>query len=250
MFYDFNSDKPDLKLLVKSYKQRGSEELKEQIVEHFMPMIKFFAHKYSRGAEDFEDLVQVGSIGLLKALNRFNPSLNSDFTSYAIPTILGEMKRYLRDNSWLLKVPRHLKELKGRIDKVIPSLQLKLGRSPTLEDISSALGVSKEEVIEAMDMVKPPVSLNLKVGENEGYAIEEKIQAEEKEFQKLEDLAELENILKELSPMEKYVLYLKFFYGLSQTEIAKKLNVSQMTVSRIQNKAIRKLKEKLRQGVA
>ena len=154
------------------------------------------------------------------------------------------MKRYLRDSSWLVKVPRHLKELKSRIIREVPILQLKLGRKPRIDEIAQALSIPKEEVIEAMELLKP-ISLNSGDKEGESPTLEEKIGIEEKEFEKLESLAELENILRNLEPMERYVLYLKFFYGLSQMEIARKLNVSQMTVSRIQNRALKKLRDLL-----
>ncbi len=233
-----------LNLLLLKYKQTKSEDIKEQIFKMLMPLLKFFAYRYSKGSIEFDDLVQVASIGLLKAIERFEPEVGSDFLSYAIPTITGEMKRYLRDSSWLVKVPRHLKELKSRIIREIPILQLKLGRKPRIDEIAQALSIPKEEVIEAMELLKP-ISLNSGDKEGESPTLEEKIGIEEKEFEKLESLAELENILRNLEPMERYVLYLKFFYGLSQMEIARKLNVSQMTVSRIQNRALKKLRDLL-----
>ena len=240
---DTHSTQLDLKLLIDKYKASRDPSLREEIVRNMLPLIKFIAYKYSRDPNDVEDLIQVGAIGLLKALERFDPSKGTDFKAYAIPSITGEIKRYFRDNTWLIKVPRRLKELKYKIDNIVPKLYATLGRAPTISEIANSLGVSKEEIIEATELSYHPISLNSKPNSDAESPTEliTLINKEAKDFEKFQSLKDLEETLNRLDPMEKYVIYMKFFYGLSQEEIAKKLNVSQMTVSRIQSRALKKL---------
>ncbi len=234
----------ELKLLLERYKRTGDKRFRDQIVELGMPLVKFLAYKYARDKQDLDDLIQVGAIGLLKAIDRFDPRKGGDFRAYAIPTITGEIKKYFRDSKWLVKIPRRLKELKYKVDKMAQKLYVELGRSPTLSEIANALGVSREEVIEAVELSQSPVSLNILAHDAERPSeLLQLIADQEKEFDKFKNLKDLEESLSKLPPMERYVIYMKFFYGLSQEEIAKKLNVSQMTISRLQNRALRKLYE-------
>lgn len=197
-----------------------------------------------------EDLVQVGSIGLLKAASRYDPELGSSFAAYAVPVIVGEVKNYFRDHGWTVKIPRRLQSHKLAVDRAVTILNQQLGRSPTVQEIAEATAFSEEDVYQTfeLDARGRPVSLNAEYdhGESDDPAtILDYLGNVDPELETLPNRMDLTRTLGCLNERERSIIYLYYYKGLSQTEIANKLVLSQMHVSRLQRRALDKLKQEL-----
>ncbi len=220
-------------------------------------LVRFLAGKFANRGEPLDDLIQVGSIGLLNAIDRYDPERGAKFSTYATPTIMGEIKRYFRDKSWNLKVPRHLQELNWAATKAVDTLSQELGRSPTLHEIAQAIGATEEETIEAIELgaahesVSLDTSLSLE-GDTVPLTHGEMIGGEDEALLDFENFEDLRAAINDLEDREKAIILYRFFRDLSQTEVAKRLNISQMHVSRLQAKALKRLKAMLadQSGVA
>jgi len=191
----------------------------------------------------------VGTIGLIKAIDRFDTGRDVEFTTYATPTIVGELKRYFRDKGWAIKVPRRLQELSFRVNQAVDQLTQQIQRSPTIAEIAEYLGVTSEEVLEAMETSEAYNFVSLESDRNndgsDSFSILEYIGKDDQLMAIVDDRTTLAKALKFLTPMEQRVLYLRFFQGLTQTEIATQLEISQMQVSRLLRKTLRVLRENL-----
>jgi RNA polymerase sigma factor (sigma-70 family) len=240
--------KEEIDLLVKKYYYTKDSSYKEEIIKLLLPLIRYLALRNGK-ANDLEDLTQVGVVGLLKALKRFDinkyeENKNYSFLNFAIPTIVGEIKRYYRDHHFLIKVPRDIYDNYFKISKAISFLKNKLQREPTVKEISEYINISPEKVLEYLEFEKNRKSLSLEYeykDENKYnlvYFIEDK-----KENLDLDTKIDIYNALNSLDPVEKMVINLRFFEGLTQEEIAKKLNTIQVKVSRIQAKALQKIRD-------
>lgn len=189
-----------------------------------------------------EDLIQVGSIGLIKAIDRFDLDRGVELSTYATPTILGEIKRYFRDKGWAVKVPRSLQELGAKLSPVIEELTYALGRSPTIGELAQAVGVSEEEVVEALETVKAHSSVSLfssGAGEDDESAeLLDQLGSEEGAYEIFEQRRLLAPAMARLGPRERLILHLRFYAGMTQTEIAARVGISQMHVSRLIRKSI------------
>ncbi len=216
---------------------------RDELVTRFQPLAEYFARRFAGRGEPIEDLNQVASIGLLGAIDRFDPTREVRFATYAAATILGELKRYLRDKSWAIKVPRPLQELGLRMKGLIPQLSQELGRSPTIQEIAERLEATPEAVLEAIDAAQAysTASLDAPVGE-EGRSPMETIGETDPSLELVERWTAIAPAIKDLPERERRVLYLRFFSGLTQSEIAEDLGVSQMHVSRILSQTLERLR--------
>jgi RNA polymerase sigma-B factor len=208
--------------------------VRDELVEMFLPLAEYLARRFDRRGEPLEDLVQVASVGLLNAIDRFDVERDVQFSTYAAVTIIGELKRHFRDKGWAIRVPRRLQEVGLRVNTVLPVLSQEFGRSPTVEEIAARCEASPEEILDAMEAVQAysTTSLDSPVGE-EGAAPIEVLGGDDPSLEILEGWASVAPAVKELPERERRVLYLRFFRGLTQSEIAGEVGVSQMHVSRI-----------------
>jgi len=226
------------------------EETKEKIVRHYNGLVHSLARKYSYQRGNHEDLAQIGMIGLLIAIQRFNPDYGKSFEAFAIPTILGEMKRYIRDRTWSVHVPRRIKELGPKINRAIDELTVSLQKSPTVTEIANYLGLSEEEVLETMEMSKGYNALSIDYHheiDSEGGSVSllDLVGVEEKSYDKVDLQMLLKSLLPVLPEREQQILHHIFFDNMSQQEVGEILGMSQMHVSRLQRRALRKLREVL-----
>ena len=212
-----------------------------------MPLARSLARRYHRGEEPLEDLEQVAALGLLKAIKGFDPDRGSAFASFAVPTIVGELRRHFRDKGWGVRVPRDLQELALRLDRTSEELSRELGRAPTPAEVAERLGVSEEEVLEAREAAHAyrAVSLDRPRTEDDegGPAVADSMGGEDPGFRRAEDAATVDQLLRVLAPREREVLRLRFVEDLTQQEIGDRIGVSQMHVSRLIRQAIARLGE-------
>jgi RNA polymerase sigma-B factor len=226
------------------YRRTGDPATRETIVRRFLPLVRGLANRYRHTSEPFDDLMQAGSVGLLKAIERFDPDRQVAFSSFAVPTILGEIKRHFRDWTWSVKVPRGAQERAERLGCAERELEQTLRRSPTSTEIAAALEVSREEVLDARTAALAHRTESLDCPHGEGQDGQRKIdvyQVEETGFAAAEDAATLSRLLSSLDRREREVLRLRFEEDLSQAEIAGRVGRSQMHVSRVIRRAIARL---------
>lgn len=227
----------------------GDQEAREQLVLMFRPLATYLARKFRGHGESMEDLEQVASLALIKAVDRFDPARGVKFSTYATATIVGEIKRHFRDKAWALRVPRRLQEMGLQVSRAVADLYQEYGRSPTIKQLSEVTGLTEEEVIEAMDTVHAyaTVSLDAPVDSDGGAAIDS-LGAEDEAIELTEAWASLAPAIDKLPPRERRILYLRFFRGQTQTQIADELGISQMHVSRLIARILGTLREELRAG--
>jgi RNA polymerase sigma-B factor len=215
----------------------------------YLNLVKYLASRFRNRGEPIDDLIQVGTIGLIKAIDRFDIDRAVEFTTYATPTIVGELKRHFRDKGWAIKVPRRLQELSFRVNQAIDALTQKQQRSPTIAEIAEYLEVTSEDVLEALETSEAYNFVSLESDRNsdgsDSFSILDYIGEDDQFLLVVDDRATLAAALKFLAPQEQHVLYLRFFQGLTQTEIAGELGISQMQVSRLLRKTLRTLREHL-----
>lgn len=228
------------------------EQLRNDLVVAHLNLVRFLALKFANRGEPLDDLVQVGTVGLLKAIDRFELDRGVEFTTYATPTIVGEIKRYFRDKGWAVKVPRRLQELNLSVNRANEKMAVELGRSPTVAELAERLNASEEEILEAQELGQAYnlLSLDSEVsgeGEKKSQTLADTVGITDSGLELLEDRANLERAFHVLTGRERVIIYLRFYESVSQTEIAKRLNVSQMHVSRLQAKALEKLRAVLKE---
>jgi RNA polymerase sigma-B factor len=236
--------------LFRRYTTTRDPKIRDHLVLMHQNLVRFLAGKFANRGEALEDLVQVGVIGLINAIDRFDPERGTKFSTYATPTIVGEIRRHFRDKAWSLKVPRRLQELNLAANKAAERLGQRLGRPPTIQDIANEVGASEEETLEAIELgnAYDTVSLDSKLaheGESAPLTLAEFIGDLDGSLQNIETYGDLKQAMECLEPREKAIIYYRFFKDMSQTEVAKRLNISQMHVSRLQQKALKRLKELL-----
>jgi RNA polymerase sigma-B factor len=219
---------------------------REMLVERFLPLARQLARRYQRPEEPFDDLFQVACLGLVKAIDRFDLGREVAFSSYAVPTILGEIKRYFRDRTWSVRVPRDLQELALRVDRAVADLSLDLHRQPTVGEISAKVGAEEEDVLEALEAsgAYKATSLEAPRGseEDSGDTLGDTLGTEEHGFALAEDRATIEHLMRSITPREREVLRLRFAEDLTQAEIGERIGVSQMQVSRIIRQSVARLR--------
>ena len=229
--------------LLRRYANDPSPELREEVIRRFMPLARSLAMRYRRQTESLDDLIQVAGLGLVKAVDGFDPARGKPFAAYAVPTILGELRRHFRDHVWTVRLPRGLQELSMRIDTATTDLTEELGRMPTPTELAEHLDVSVEEVLEAIEATHARRTLSLDAprrsdGDDPGPAIET-LPASESGYDRVE--ADLAAGTADLDTREWEVLRMRFAEELTQSEIAERLGVSQMQISRVSRRALWKL---------
>jgi RNA polymerase sigma-B factor len=239
----------DRRLLVR-YHREGDPAAREQLVTRFLPLARQLARRYQRGGEQLDDLVQVASLGLLKAIDRFDPARETAFSSFAVPTILGELKRHFRDKGWAVRVPRDLQELAVKVDRVADDMSRELGRAPTPVEIAERTGTTLEQVLEAREAAAAYRAVSLDRPrtdeEDDGDSYAESVGEEDPGFKIAEASATVERLMRVLSAREREVLRLRFQEDLTQSEIGARVGVSQMHVSRLIRQSIARLREEAR----
>jgi RNA polymerase sigma-B factor len=236
----------DRRLLIR-YHGEGDPAAREQLVTRFLPLARQLARRYQRGGEQLDDLVQVASLGLLKAIDRFDPARETAFSSFAVPTILGELKRHFRDKGWSVRVPRDLQELAVKVDRVADEMSRELGRSPTPMEIAERTSTTLEQVLEAREASAAYRAVSLDrprtddEDDSESYA--DAMGGEDPGFRLAEDAATVERLMRVLSDREREVLRLRFEEDLTQSEIGDRVGVSQMHVSRLIRQSIARLRD-------
>jgi RNA polymerase sigma-B factor len=217
---------------------------RDELVAMFQPLAEYLARRFTGRGEPLEDLKQVANIGLLSAIDRFDPTREVRFSTYAAATIVGELKRHLRDKAWTIRVPRPLQELGLRINRLIPELSQEFGRSPTISEIADRSGSTPEEVLEAMDAVQAysTASLDAPIGEG-GQSPMDTVGEIDPSIELVEGWTTIAPAIKDLTDRERRVLRLRFFSGWSQSRIAEDIGVSQMHVSRILAHALERLRD-------
>jgi RNA polymerase sigma-B factor len=228
------------------YRSRGDLATRDALVKRFLPLATRLAQRYHRGAEPLDDLVQVASVGLLKAIDRFDPERGAAFSSFAVPTIAGELKRHFRDKGWALKVPRDLQESAQQVNRTTDRLGHELGRTPTVAEIADALGITPEQVLEAREAATAyrPESLDHASGaDQDAGPVVDTLGADEPGYLQAEHSATLEAMLWVLSDREREIVRLRFAEDLTQSEIGHRFGLSQMHISRLLRQAVARLSE-------
>jgi RNA polymerase sigma-B factor len=223
--------------------------VREKLVDQYIGLVEFLARRFRNRGELLEDLVQVGTIGLLKAIDRFDLDREVEFSTYATPTIVGEIKRHFRDKGWAVRVPRRLQELHLELTKVIGNLGQELGRSPTVTEIAEAAGTTEEVVLEGMEIAQAynftSLDAPLDSDDSESSSFADQIGTEDDQLANLEYRAALAPEMAKLPERERRILYLRFYRAMTQSEIADRLGISQMHVSRLLNRTLIRLREAL-----
>jgi RNA polymerase sigma-B factor len=237
----------DDKILLRRYHENGDLQAREKLIEQYMSLVRSLARRYSYRGEQLEDLVQIGAIGLIKAIDRFDLDRGVELTTYATPNIIGEIKRHFRDKGWSVRVPRGLQELNVQLSRLVEQLTVQLSRSPTIPELAKAAGVEEEEVLEALESGRAYTSLSLSVGGGGGDDDDldplESLGTEEHQYEVSEDRAVLAPGFKALDERERMILQLRFFEGLTQSQIAQQVGISQMHVSRLIRRSLEKIRE-------
>jgi RNA polymerase sigma-B factor len=222
--------------------------VRDALVALHLPLVEHLARRFRNRGEPLDDLVQVATIGLIKAIDRFDPSRNVEFSTYATPTIVGEIKRHFRDRGWAIRVPRRLQELRLTLVSATNDLTQKLGRSPTVSELAGYLKVSDEEIVEGLESANAYSTVSLDAPDPSDDSMQWKVDAlgmHDEALEGVEYRESLKPLLEKLSPREKHILMLRFFGNLTQSQIATEIGVSQMHVSRLLARTLASLREGL-----
>ncbi len=223
----------------------GDPGLRDRLVAAHLGLAEYLARRFANRGEPLDDLVQVASLGLVKAVDRFDPERGVEFSTYATHTIVGELKRHFRDRGWAIRAPRRMQELYLRLGKVVATLGQELGRSPTIAELATEVEVSEEEVLEALEAGQAYRFASLDApapGDADGETLAARLGAEDEQFDTADQRATLSPLLSRLAPREQMLLHLRFFEGLTQSEIAARLGISQMHVSRLLARSVAQLR--------
>ena len=229
------------------FARRDEPGCRERLIEAYMPLARSLAMRYAHTGQSRDDLFQVACTSLIGAVDRFDPTRGYQFQSFAVPTILGELKRHHRDRGWSVRVPRRLQEAGLVVKGAVPFLCQELGRSPTVSEIAQSTGLTTEDVLEAMEAQQSYASLSIDVPQNEdGFsAITERLAADDEGIESAERWADLAPLLRQLSPRDREIVALRFFAEKTQAEIAETVGLSQMHVSRLLRSAVDSLRDEL-----
>jgi RNA polymerase sigma-B factor len=235
----------DRRSLLRAYRERGDLGARDRLVEDFMPLVSSLARRYAGRGEQFEDLQQVASLGLVKAIDRFDLDRDVELVTYIFPTVVGELKRHFRDRIWSVTVPRRLKELHQQVSRLLEDQTARLGRSPTIPELAEAAGVTEEEVVEAIEAGRAYSARSLTSspeldGESDVELID-LLEVDEPGYEEVENRELLASGIEALDERERRILRLRFVDGLTQSQIAVEIGVSQMHVSRLIRRALETL---------
>jgi RNA polymerase sigma-B factor len=244
---------PDVGLLFREFARTRDQQLKEHLVERFLPLARSLAVRYRHGGEPMEDLVQIASVGLVNAITRFDPERGFSFPTFAVPTILGELRRQFRDRGWAVHLDRGLKERHAKVEGAIGELSTRLGRSPSVGEISKRVSLCQEDVLEALDAGNAHNALSIDAGAPEGDdedrpPIVESLGHSDPGYEAIEYGEAIAPVLDELSERNRRIVHMRFVEDSTQTEIAHEVGVSQMQVSRILRSILERLRESVRES--
>ncbi|MGW2290937.1 SigB/SigF/SigG family RNA polymerase sigma factor [Streptomyces phaeochromogenes] len=222
-------------------------ELRNRLVRMHLPLVEHLARRFRNRGEPLDDLTQVATIGLIKSVDRFDPERGVEFSTYATPTVVGEIKRHFRDKGWAVRVPRRLQELRLALTTATAELSQRHGRSPTVHELAEKLGISEEEVLEGLESANAYSTLSLDVPDtdDESPAVADTLGAYDEALEGVEYRESLKPLLEDLPPREKRILLLRFFANMTQSQIAQEVGISQMHVSRLLARTLAQLREKL-----
>ncbi len=231
-------------------RRTGDPRVRDELISLNIHLVEYLAKKFANRGEPLEDLLQVGFIGLIKAIDRYDLDRGVEFSTYATPTIVGELKRYFRDKGWAIRIPRRLQMRDLELNQAIDQLTQDLHRAPTLREVAERLEISLEEVVEIMESSHAANYLSLdniymNEGEDRGFSLLDYLGGEDDDFSLAEDRNTLVKLISRLSDREQKVIYMRFFRGMTQMQIARELNISQMHVSRLLRKILEKLRGEL-----
>lgn len=238
--------------LLVAYHRDGDRDARDRALVELMPLVRSLAMRYAGRGESLEDLVQVGSIGLIKAVDRFDVDRGVEFSSYAVPTIVGEIRRHFRDKAWAMHVPRRLKELGVRLSRVLDELSTELGRSPTIAELAEATGADEEDVIDALDSAHAysTRSLHASLDEAGDETLADRLGSEDTGFAEVEDEALVAAGLEALDERERRIVELRFYEEMTQSQIAAEIGISQMHVSRLLRHSLALMRGRLEEVAA
>lgn len=230
--------------------KREIKLIRDDLIEKNLYIAEILSKKYSNRGIEFDDLYQIASLGLILAIDRFNADRGFEFSSFATPTITGEIKRYFRDKGWVIRVPRRIQELSKRINNTKLELTQRLKRNPSIDEIAEHIGVSSEEVIEAMDasQVYSPQSIDKNLdnsSEDREMSFLDVLGEVDKNYESVDNMAFIKETMENFTEVEKKIVYYRYFDKMTQVEIANMLDVSQMTVSRLEKKVLEKFRQEL-----
>jgi RNA polymerase sigma-B factor len=232
--------------LIREYREHGNLRARERLIQQYMPLVKSLARRHSMRGELYEDLVQVGCIGLIKAVDRFDPERRVEFGAFAIPNVAGEIKRHLRDRGWPIRIPRRLQELRPGLCACSAELSAQLARPATIREVAASSGVGEQEVAAALDTdrIQSPISLS-RPGTDEDGDLYTDLQVQDGGYELGESRALLAAGFRILDERERRLLVLQFFGGMSQPQVAREVGISQIHVSRLTRRALAKLRAEI-----
>lgn len=242
-------DKEKTRELFRRFKEEGDMDAREKLVMSHLNLVRFIANKFKNRGEPIDDLIQVGYLGLLKAIDRFDPGRGLEFTTFATPTIMGEIKRHFRDKGWSVRVPRRLQELSAKVNQATDTLTSQLQRSPTIAEIADYLDATVDEVLEAMESSSAYSSVSLEApsgaDDDDTPSVIDRYATEDSDLAFTDDRIIIEEALASFSPRERDVIEMRFLKGMTQIEIAEKLGISQVQVSRLLRRTLKKIQDKI-----
>src|SRR4051812_28269787 len=237
--------------LLRRYHEHGDVTARQALIERHVEFVRRLAQRYARRGEQLDDLTQVGCVGLIKAIDRFDGSFGASLTTYAAPNVLGEIKRHFRDRGWSVRVPREIQELNVKLTRVVDDLTTKLGHSPSVDELAAETGATTEQVLEALESSSAYSALSLSEGpdpDEEGGGPMETLGEDDHAFEQSEQRITLATGIQRLPARERTILHLRFFEGLTQSEIAERVGISQMHVSRLIRTSLDRMRRELEAG--
>jgi RNA polymerase sigma-B factor len=237
--------------LLRRYHKHGDVDARQQLIERHVEFVRRLAQRYARRGEQLDDLTQVGCVGLIKAIDRFDGSFGASLTTYAAPNILGEIKRHFRDRGWSVRVPREIQELNVKLTKIVDELTTKLGRSPSVVELARAASATHEQVLEALESSAAYAALSLSEGpdaDDDTSGPMDALGGDDERYEQSEQRLTLASGIQRLPSRDRAILHLRFFEGLTQSEIAERVGISQMHVSRLIRNSLDRMRRELEAG--
>jgi len=248
------TEREEVRRLLREFARTRDRAIRDRLVELNSDLVHYIARRFANRGEPLEDIEQVGFVGLINAIERFDPSLENEFSTFATPTIMGEIRRYFRDRSWAVRVPRRQQENLVRVNTASQQLQGELGRAPTIPEIGARVGLEPDEVLAALEVSPAQRSISLEAPSSanpeDGLTLGDRIGREDENLDRVETKEVLDRVMAHLSPRERTILALRFVEQLPQTEVAKRLGISQMHVSRLQRAAVDQLRREFGQELS
>jgi RNA polymerase sigma-B factor len=249
----FSRDREDARAMLAQLQAMAEDDprrpaLRDHLVEMHLPLVEHLARRFRNRGEPLDDLIQVATIGLIKSVDRFDTDRGVEFSTYATPTIVGEIKRHFRDRGWAVRVPRRLQELRLQLTSATSELSQLHGRAPTVAELAAHLKLSEEEILEGLESANAYSTLSLDVpeqGDDDSPAVVDSLGTEDEALEGVEYRESLKPLLERLPPREKKILLLRFFGNMTQSQIATEIGISQMHVSRLLARTLAQLREEL-----